>query len=313
MRAAPAKLLVSWLLAACLACQPEPAAEPLPSPVSTPLAEQNQSTFEVRDARPDDALPPPSTHYRGREIAQTMHWKGAEWLMRETREKEENGARMLEALDVQPGWTVCDLGCGNGYHTLPLARLVGSEGRVYAVDIQPEMLDLLAERAEAVGIENIERVLGGPADPNLPAASCDLILLVDVYHELSHPERMLRAIRRALKPGGRLVLVEFRAEDPDVPIKPLHKMSKAQILAELVPNGFELVETFDELPWQHVMLFGSNVKAEGPQPRASSPPAKKRRKRSGTKTTARPKRAAFGWRPRFGRAAGAVTLARHRP
>lgn len=204
---------------------------------------------------PTAPLPPPLTHYKGREIAQTMHWRGAEWLMRASREKDENAAAMLQALDVQPGWTVCDLGCGNGYHTLPLAQLVGPKGSVYAVDIQAEMLDLLAKRTEAAGITNVERIVGAAADPHLPGGSCDLILLVDVYHELSYPEHILAAIRRALKPKGRLVLVEFREEDPDVPIKPLHKMSKAQILRELQPNGFVLVEEFDKLPWQHVMMF----------------------------------------------------------
>lgn len=204
---------------------------------------------------PTTPLPPPLTHYKGREIAQTMHWRGAEWLMRASREKDENAAAMLQALGVQPGWTVCDLGCGNGYHTLPLAQQVGPKGSVYAVDIQEEMLDLLAKRTEAAGITNVERIVGTAADARLPGSSCDLILLVDVYHELSYPEHMLAAIRRALKPKGRLVLVEFREEDPDVPIKPLHKMSKAQILRELQPNGFVLVEEFDKLPWQHVMMF----------------------------------------------------------
>jgi SAM-dependent methyltransferase len=240
-RAMPARrpallALPALLLAAGIGCRSEPAR---PAPATSEAA----------------ALPAPRTHYRGREIATTMHWRGAEWLLRETRETEEHGARMLQALDVQPGWTVCDLGCGNGYHTLPLARLVGPEGRVYAVDIQPEMLELLAKRAAAEGVTNVERVLGGTADSGLPDACCDLVLLVDVYHELSYPDLMLAAIRRALKPGGRVVLVEFRAEDPDVPIKPLHKMSKAQIVDELEANGFALAFEFDRLPWQHLMAF----------------------------------------------------------
>lgn len=251
MFAAP--LRVAWLLlAASLGCQPEPTA-----PIDPAIATAEPAPIA------EPALPPPPSHYRGREIAQTMHWRGAEWLMRETRETEENATRLLDALNVQPGWTVCDLGCGNGYHTLPLARLVGSEGRVYAVDIQQEMLDLLAERTAAAGITNVERILGGAADPHLPARSCDLILLVDVYHELAYPERMLGAMRRALEPNGRIVLVEFREEDQDVPIKPLHKMSKAQILTELLPNGLELVGEFDGLPWQHVMMFGRSPTAKG--------------------------------------------------
>ena len=206
-------------------------------------------------------LPPPRREYEGRRIAQTMHWSGADWLLRETREKEENPRRLLAALDVKPGETVCDLGCGNGYHALKLAKMVGPTGKVIAVDIQREMLELLRARAEEAGIANIERVLGGLADPKLPPASCDLVLMVDVYHELSYPERVLGHVRRALRPGGRLALVEFRAEDPKVPIKKLHKMSKAQILKELVPNGFVLERECDELPWQHLMIFGRSREA----------------------------------------------------
>ena len=197
----------------------------------------------------------PLTHYLGREIAQTMHWMSAGWLMRETREKEENGVRLRELLHLKPGQVVCDLGCGNGYHSLPLARAVGERGRVLAVDLQPEMLELLRERAEEEQLTNIEYVEATADDPRLRARSCDLILMVDVYHELSYPRKVLRRLRAALKPGGRLVLVEFRAEDPDVPIKPLHKMTKAQVIQELATNGFRFAEERDELPWQHVLAF----------------------------------------------------------
>jgi ubiquinone/menaquinone biosynthesis C-methylase UbiE len=124
-----------------------------------------------------------------------------------------------------------------------------------AVDIQPEMLHMLSERAREAELTNIEPILGTPTDPKLPADSLDLILIVDVYHEFSHPERMLRAMRRALRPGGRIALVEFRLEDPSVPIKFLHKMSKKQILKEFPPNGYKMVEQFDKLPWQHLMFF----------------------------------------------------------
>lgn len=200
-------------------------------------------------------IPPAATHYQGREIAQTMHYLGASWLTRESREREEDCQQMLKALKVQPGQTVCDLGCGNGFYTLQLADRVGAEGRVYAVDIQQEMLHLLDERGKEAGHKNIETVLGSPIDPDLPEGKLDTILLVDVYHEMSHPEPMLQAMRKALKPTGRLVLVEFRLEDPEVPIKLLHKMSKEQILKEVPPNGFRLVEEYDELPWQHMMFF----------------------------------------------------------
>lgn len=202
-----------------------------------------------------EAAPPP-TVYEGRVIAQTMHWQGAGWLIRHKREREEATTRMREELGLKPGMTVCDLGSGNGYHTLPIAERVGPEGKVYAVDIQPEMLDLLRERAEGRRLGNIECIVNTPQDPKIPAGTCDLILLVDVYHEFSHPAEMLAGIRKALKPDGLLVLVEFRAEDETVPIKPEHKMSKAQILKELGLNGFKLAREFDGLPWQHLMFFG---------------------------------------------------------
>ena len=193
--------------------------------------------------------------YKGRTIAQTMHWKGAEWLLRETREKEERVSVLMEALGVQEGQTVCDLGCGNGYHALRLAKRVGASGKVLAVDIQQPMLEMLEKRSDEAGLDNIELILGDVADPKIPDGSCDMILLVDVYHEFSDPETMLMKMRKALKPDGRIALVEFRSEDPEVPIKPLHKMSKAQILKEFLPAGFQLVEQFDQLPWQHLMFF----------------------------------------------------------
>jgi ubiquinone/menaquinone biosynthesis C-methylase UbiE len=199
--------------------------------------------------------PPPVKEYKGREIAQTMHYLGAPWLTRDSREREEDCKTMLAALHLKPGDVVCDLGCGNGFYTLKLAKLVGDKGKVVAVDIQREMLELLKDRAAEEKITNIEPVLGTVVDPKLPAGSLDLVLLVDVYHEFSNPEEMLAAIRKSLKPSGRIALAEFRAEDPNVPIKPLHKMSKAQIMKEFPPNGFKLVEEFDKLPWQHLMFF----------------------------------------------------------
>jgi ubiquinone/menaquinone biosynthesis C-methylase UbiE len=203
----------------------------------------------------ESAIPPPLNEYKGRQIAQTMHYLGAPWLTRESREREEDCTTLLEALKIKPGDTVCDMGCGNGFYTLKLARLVGQRGKVIAVDIQREMLEFLKDSAAAEKVNNIETVLGTVVDPKLPPGSIDLLLLVDVYHEFSHPEQMLAAIRASLKPTGRVALAEFRAEDPLVPIKPLHKMSKAQIMKEFPPNGFKLVEEFDELPWQHLMFF----------------------------------------------------------
>ena len=204
----------------------------------------------------EEPIPPGRETYKGRRIATTMHFSGAPWLVRDSRRKQENAAQLMEALNVKPGQVVCDLGCGNGYYTLRLARAVGESGKVYAVDIQKEMLEMLMERARKAGLaDRIKPVLGTVVDPKLPEDALDLVLMVDVYHEFSHPVRMLREIRESLKPTGRAVLVEYRAEDPDVPIKPLHKMSKKQIMKELPPNGFELTRSFDELPWQHMMFF----------------------------------------------------------
>ena len=211
---------------------------------------------EVNATRPRAPIPPSSGTYMGREIAQTMHWLGADWLIRATREDEEHTSRFLDALSVEEGQTICDLGCGNGYHSLEIAKRVGEEGRVIGVDIQPEMLDRLESRAEEQEIENVGLIIGEYHDPRLPEASCDLILMADVYHELSHPVEVLGHIRRALKPGGRVAALEFRAEDPAVLIKPKHKMTKAQVVAEFTANGFELVEEYGELPWQHLLFFG---------------------------------------------------------
>lgn len=209
----------------------------------------------AQQAAPNEALPPPRTHYRGREIAPFMTYHGASWLVRPERRREEDCDTLLTALKVAPGQTVCDLGCGNGFYTLKLGELVGPEGRVLAVDIQPEMLRLLEVAVQEAGLTNVEPIASTPIDPRLPPGELDLVLLVDVYHEFGYPEEMLQAIRKSLKPQGRMVLVEFRKEDPLVPIKPLHKMSKAQLAKEIPPNGFRLVEQFDKLPWQHVMFY----------------------------------------------------------
>ena len=208
------------------------------------------------------AVPPAQTHYMGREIAQTMHYTGAPWLVRESRQREEDCRLLLEALAIKPGQQVCDIGCGNGFYTLEIARLVGPTGTVYAVDIQPEMLRMLAHRAAAEGLANIRPILGTAVDPRLPPGRLDLVLCVDVYHEFSHPAEMLARIRESLAADGRLVLAEFRGEDPAVPIKPLHKMTKQQVLKELEPAGFRLDRSFDRLPWQHLLFF-ANVPAGG--------------------------------------------------
>ena len=211
---------------------------------------------DTKPAAEAAATPQPVDVYLGRRVAQTMHWSGSSWLIRHERDRQEATKLMRQQLDLKPGMMVCDMGCGNGYHTLPMAEAVAPTGKVYGVEIQPQMLKMLSERADAKGVKNIVQVLGEPYDPKLPAATLDLIVCVDVYHEFSYPEQMLAGMRKALKPDGKIVMVEFRSEDDEVPIKPEHKMSKEQVNKELTANGFKLVKQFDGLPWQHMMWFG---------------------------------------------------------
>jgi len=213
-----------------------------------------QDNETVRDDQ-TAGIPPALTRYKGRTIAQTMHYLGAPWLIREEREREERCSLMLSNSKIKPGMTVCDIGCGNGFYTFRLAEMVGPKGRVYAVDIQPEMLTMLRDEMEKRGVENIIPVLGSVHNPRLPVGQLDAMLLADVYHEFSHPEQMLKSIRESLKPTGMAILLEFRSEDLEVPIKPLHKMSKKQIMKEWPSNGFKLVDQFDRLSWQHMMFF----------------------------------------------------------
>jgi SAM-dependent methyltransferase len=194
--------------------------------------------------------------YMGRVIAPFMTFHGAPWLIRPERELEEAPSQVLEQLKLQPGMTVVDFGCGNGFYTLPMAKQVGPNGKVLAVDIQPEMIQMLKERAANAGIDNIEPILSTEKETKLPENQVDLLILVDVYHEFSFPSQMLAGIRKSLKDDGVVALLEFRAEDPTVPIRPLHKMSKKQIMKEYEANGFKLVREFDGLPWQHLMYFG---------------------------------------------------------
>jgi ubiquinone/menaquinone biosynthesis C-methylase UbiE len=191
----------------------------------------------------------------GREYALPMSAAGAAWLDRDERDREEATELSLRLLEVQRGSVVADIGAGSGYYATRLARLVGPDGRVYANDIQPAMLDILRARIERERLSNIELVLGTPTDPRLPRASVDLAILVDVYHEFSAPQVMLRRIRDALKPGGRLVLLEYRGEDPRVPILPAHKMTVAQARTEVEAEGFRLTVVKEDLPWQHVLIF----------------------------------------------------------
>jgi ubiquinone/menaquinone biosynthesis C-methylase UbiE len=193
--------------------------------------------------------------YWGREIAMVMGHPAADWLERAGRQDEERPDLLIAALDLKAGDQVADIGCGTGYYTWRLAEKVGKKGLVYAVDIQPEMLDLLDRNMSQRKLENYRKVLGAESDPKLPDQSTDLILMVDVYHEFSAPFEMVQAMCRALKPGGRVVFVEFRAEDPKVPIKEVHKMSEAQVRREMAVQSLEWVQTIKTLPWQHLVVF----------------------------------------------------------
>ncbi|CAN5913342.1 class I SAM-dependent methyltransferase [soil metagenome] len=205
--------------------------------------------------------------FQGRGIADVMSYLGADWLLRPTRQREEQPEKMIEALEIAPGSIVADVGAGVGYHSLILARKVGSEGIVYATDVQPQMLNMLIERVEAAGVDNVVPVLCSHNYTGLPPGHVDLALMVDVYHEAADPEALLRGLRRALKPEGRLVLVEFRGEDPSVPIKPDHKMTVAQVRKEVEPRGFRLQQRHDFLPWQHILIFEKTDEDQAPEPR----------------------------------------------
>lgn len=193
--------------------------------------------------------------YQGREIAHVMGHEGAAWLERPEREQEEHGDKLVEELNLKPGMVVADIGAGTGYYSRRLARKVAPGGKVLAVDIQPEMLDLLGKNMRQEGITNVVPVLGSVSDPRLPAGVVDLVLMVDVYHEFEFPFEMMQAICKSLKPGGRVVFVEFRAEDPAVPIKPLHKMTEAQVRKEMAPLPVEWAQTISILPRQHIIEF----------------------------------------------------------
>lgn len=191
----------------------------------------------------------------GRVIAPVMGVGGAGWLERPEREREESTTTAVRALGLEAGQVVADVGAGSGYYTVRMARAVGPTGKVIATDIQPGMLDILRRRLEREKLSNVELVLGTADDPRLPENSLDLALMVDVYHELSAPQAFVRKLRAALKPSGRLVLLEFRKEDPNIPIRPEHKMSIAEVKAELEPEGFKLSTVLNDLPWQHILVL----------------------------------------------------------
>ena len=191
----------------------------------------------------------------GRVLAPTMGVGGAAWLDRPERETEEAPSKAIAALDIRPGSIVADVGAGSGYYTVRLSRVVGAAGRVVATDLQPGMLDIVRSKVAGERLTNVEVVQGRADDPVLPAGAFDLILMVDVYHELASPQVFVRKLKEALKPDGRLVLIEFRLEDPRVPIREEHKMSVAQVRQELGADGFQIDRVVDVLPWQHIIVL----------------------------------------------------------
>ena len=193
--------------------------------------------------------------YMGREIAGVMGWQGAAWLEREEREKEERGDLLMRELALRPGMVVADVGAGTGYYARRMSPLVGASGAVFAVDVQPEMIKMLSDLAKKAGLANIKPVLGAVDSVKLADASIDLAIMVDVYHELEFPFEVMESIVRSLKPGGRVAYVEYRAEDGNVPIKPVHKMTEAQVRKEAAQHALTYERTANTLPWQHVVIF----------------------------------------------------------
>lgn len=246
MRIRDHKLLLCFLLAGVAARAPAPAVD------DAGRIKSDASRYEIREQHDPNGI---GKFYMGREIAHVMGHQAADWLERPEREKEERPDLLIESLKLKPGDVVADIGAGTGYYSWRAAQKAGEKGLVYAVEIQQEMLDLLAARMAERKITNVKGVLGTITDPKLSSNSVDLVLMVDVYHEFDHPFEMMQAICKSLKPGGRVAFVEFRAEDPKVPIKEVHKMSEAQVRKEMTVHPLEWVETINVLPWQHIIVF----------------------------------------------------------
>ena len=223
---------------------------------SSCIAQQDQSPKDESSPYTFKTPSPNGTgkYYMGREISYVMGHLAADWLERPEREEEENVRQAIENMRIQPDERIADIGAGSGYYTFRMADKV-PRGKVFAVDIQPEMLDIMKQRIESEDIENVELIQGSETSPKLEANSVDLVTMVDVYHELSHPRETMQNIVAALRPGGRFVLLEYRMEDPTVPIKRLHKMSEEQAVREMESVGLRLRENIDNLPWQHFMVF----------------------------------------------------------
>jgi SAM-dependent methyltransferase len=214
--------------------------------------QEQKPRYETRQDHDPEGI---GKFYLGREIAQVMGHLAADWLERPEREQEEQPNKLLDALKLKDGDAVADIGAGSGYFAFRIAKRVGEKGKVLAVDIQPEMLDIIRKRMKDWKISNVEPIQGTETDPKLPANSVDLILMVDVYHEFSYPYEMTQAMVRSLKIGGRMVFVEYRKEDPKVYIKLVHKMYEKQVLKEMEPHALRWVKTLDVLPTQHVIIF----------------------------------------------------------
>jgi precorrin-6B methylase 2 len=216
------------------------------------LAVAAESHYETRANHDPDGI---GKFYLGREIAHVMGPGGVPWLERREREVEERPQLLIEALEIKRGQTIADLGAGSGYYSFRIAPLVGEQGKVLSIDVEPRMLRIVSERAKRERIANVFTVLSTASDPNLPANSVDLLFMVDVYHELEFPLEMMLKVREAMKPGGRVALIEYRAEDPKVMIKPVHKMTERQIVRELTAAGFRHEKTIRTLPLQHLVIF----------------------------------------------------------
>ena len=249
MRFLPIILVVAALVFGLfkLAEQPTLAGAPEPSPVAN---ETKVSPYTTGPASPDGT----GKFFQGREIAQVMGHPGIGWLERDEREQEEAPTRAIKALGLPKTAVIADIGAGSGYYAFRISPEVPA-GKVIAVDIQPEMLDFLKVKAKELSITNVEPHLGAIDDAKLPPDSLDAALMVDAYHEFSHPAEMLASLFKALKTGGRIYQLEFRAEDPGVPIKPLHKMTEVQARKELESAGFRFVSNQRHLPWQHFLVF----------------------------------------------------------
>ena len=218
--------------------------------LSLSLFSLGQDRYKIKAGDPNGI----NKWYMGRQIAQVMSHYGIDWLERQEREMEENTSQLLKNLGIKSGMLIADIGAGSGYHSALLSKMVGT-GKVFAVDVEPEMIGYLNERIKQEKLSRIVPVLSTEQKVSLPENTVDIMLLVDVYHEFSYPYEMALSMRSALKPGGKLVLVEFRSEDQTVPIKTIHKMSEAQAIKELRAAGFTFDKNIDNLPWQHGMVF----------------------------------------------------------